>query len=259
MLVTASLSLLAPAAHAEAPTNDPWESATPVTAFPFEDTVDTTEATTDPVNPPEMNRYTGHSVWYHIQPPKDGRVLFLAHGTDHDHGLGVYEAPEGSTPDQWTRLTWHRGVPGDGAGVVAELESGKDYYAAISTWEVKPGGTAQLQVRRPAQVRYSLDREGRFDPVDGSAILRGTISSTLPVEVGVQVTLRQLVRRWVVLATDQKVLRPTTETTPWHFRIGSRHGFSVGKARITRSRVWVFDAEVKVATYSFRKDTVRLR
>lgn len=74
-----------------------------------------------------------------------------------------------------------------------------------------------------------------------------------------EVTLRQLVGRRVVSATDRTVLRPPTEPVQWHLRIGGRLGFAPGPARIVRSRLWDFDSEVKVGTYSFVKDTVRLR
>lgn len=71
-VVMTTVSVVPAPARADAPANDAWESATPVTTFPFEDTLDTTEATTDPVNPPEMGRFPGTASGTGSSRPRTG-------------------------------------------------------------------------------------------------------------------------------------------------------------------------------------------
>ncbi len=74
-LVAATAALLAPGvAHAAAPSNDDFGSATPVTALPFQASQDAREATTAPGDPTPCGAYTTWNVWYDYTAAADAIV-----------------------------------------------------------------------------------------------------------------------------------------------------------------------------------------
>jgi hypothetical protein len=259
-VAAASLTLVTPAASAVAPDNDSWKSATPVTALPFEDSVDTTDATTDAVNPPDFGgRFTHHSIWYHLNLPNDGKVLLSTMGTDYTHKLVLYQADSATArPAGWVKVAGDRAYRRSGAGMVQSLEAGTDYFVGIGAYRTEPGGTAMLLVRAPAEVDITLDEFADFDPVDGSAKLHGLMSSDLPSDVYMQIRLRQLVGDRVVRATGRKRLLPPTDHAAWRMRISGDYGFKLGDARVG-SEVRVYDLGVRVATFRLAEKTVTLQ
>lgn len=79
------------------PANDTFEQATIIdpAALPFEDTVDTTEATTNEFDAAAAAQCQGPpaadaAVWYAITPDQDSTVLVSTEGTDYTAGILVY-------------------------------------------------------------------------------------------------------------------------------------------------------------------------
>lgn len=74
-LAAAVIAVLAPGtALADAPSNDDFDTAAPVTALPFESTVDTSGATVAADDPVGCQSYYGNSVWFRYTAPEDGIV-----------------------------------------------------------------------------------------------------------------------------------------------------------------------------------------
>ena len=259
-VVVAALTLITPAASAAAPDNDSWEHATEVTALPFEDSGDTTDATTDPVNPPDLGRYRFHSVWYHVNLPADAAMLMSTAGTEYTHKVTLFEADSATqSPAEWTKLKADRGYKGSTAGRLQWVSADTDYFVVIGARRGYPVGTAQLVLRAPAQVDIALADPAVYDPIDGSALLDGTISSDLPTEVYLEIELRQLVGERVVRGQGRKHMFPTSDPTPWQMRISGEYGFKVGLARIISSRVRVYDQGVRIPAAHFVQDTITLQ
>src|SRR6266508_4424418 len=90
-LVAASSLAFAAPALALAPSNDTYAGRTGIGSLPFSDTVDTTEATTDP-DDTEMNLNCGFpatdaSVWYEFTAPSDESIVVDAPGSTYPVGL----------------------------------------------------------------------------------------------------------------------------------------------------------------------------
>jgi predicted Ser/Thr protein kinase len=81
-----------------AATNDQVEEATVIGELPFEDRVETSEATTaadDPVISCSDDNEGSRSVWYEFVAPDDGDVAFDTGGSSYDTVLAFYESVEG--------------------------------------------------------------------------------------------------------------------------------------------------------------------
>jgi hypothetical protein len=256
-------------AYADAPANDSWEAATEVTALPFEDSVDTTEATTDAVNPPGTGQsYNYKTVWYHFTGPDVPRVLVSTAGTDYEHALMLYRADSaGQSPDEWTEIQARGGGGPRGAGMVLPLEKGKDYYLEIGSYnpsgdpadDQSVGGTLHLLIREPAHVTYSIARFGKYDRVDGSATLHGIVQTDQPTTVYITAGLRQLVGGQVVSSQAGLRMGSEAEPTTWRLRLGSDRPFKRGPARIYYSQLRFYDMGIPIGRFQFERDTVDLR
>src|SRR5438093_10702702 len=74
-LTAAVIALLAPGvAHADPPSNDDFDAATPVTALPFTVTEDTSEATRAADEPAACGLFSRNTVWFDYIAPADGIV-----------------------------------------------------------------------------------------------------------------------------------------------------------------------------------------
>lgn len=246
-MIAASVALIAPAAYAEAPVNDNWDAATDVTAIPFEDALDTTEATTDAVQPPEMGGFKHNTVWYHLNLSADRTVVVTTEGTDYYNKVSLYEADSATqTPDGWTHLKGDRGDEGYPAGISLSLEADHDYYIVIGARKSEPGGNAQLTVRNPAHVTFKL-LHAKVDPIDGSALLRGTIATDLPVVGSLSMELRQVAGDWVASGGAYTRLSVSPgDASAWHMRLTTEHPFHPGRARVLNARLRLYDSGARL-------------
>jgi len=88
------LALLSPAATAAPATNDDFDNATPITALPFTDRVDTTAATAAADDPTTCTN--NGSVWYSFTPSTDMLVEADTAGSDYYTVLSVYTGSRGA-------------------------------------------------------------------------------------------------------------------------------------------------------------------
>jgi len=79
-------------AYAVAPANDNFSNAITISALPFSDVVDITEATTEPGEPQPSN-YSPQTVWYSFTPAANGVVIAdMAGSIFSDTNLNIYTA-----------------------------------------------------------------------------------------------------------------------------------------------------------------------
>ncbi|MEU4252951.1 hypothetical protein AB0F15_36685 [Amycolatopsis sp. NPDC026612] len=107
-LAAVTAALLVPGvAHAAAPSNDDFGSATAVTALPFKATQDVREATKAPDDPTPCNTYTTWTVWYDFTAPADALVRVTPTSTGTRPFVAVYTGDRGAlTQVPGTCRTW---------------------------------------------------------------------------------------------------------------------------------------------------------
>jgi hypothetical protein len=169
---TASMVMLAAVpASAAPPSNDTSATATPITALPFSDTVDTTEATTDDedaaVNTSCGAPATNGSVWYTFEATAPA---YLVDVSQSDFTAGVIVAT---------------GQPGalelvncGPSSIGFEAVSGQTYYVmAFSDDPAVVGGQLVIAVSEaePApKVSMTVNDTGKFNKKTGTATISGT-------------------------------------------------------------------------------------
>jgi hypothetical protein len=83
---------LQPLAALAAPSNDNLADATSVTALPFHQILDVSEATVEPAEPEPWCAPISNTVWYRIELPKKTGVVVDTAGSTFDTVLAVYDA-----------------------------------------------------------------------------------------------------------------------------------------------------------------------
>ncbi len=157
-------------ASAEVPSNDTIDGATEITAVPFDQVIDTTEATTDAedaaINAPCGAPATNGSVWYKLTAAADG---YLVDVSQSDFGAGVIVAT--GTPGNLSIVTCGPSTIGFAA------TQGETYYLmAFSDTPEVPGGQLSIAVTvaaPPPEVSMTVDDNGKVNK-DGVATISGT-------------------------------------------------------------------------------------
>lgn len=194
-LALAAPLLVTPAAEsawAQAPPNDTFANATVISALPFTDTRDTTQATTDS-DDVEVLAACGLSVpvaatvWYAYTPPTDQTVAINTSGSSYPVGVGVVTG----TPGSFSRVNC---FAGSGSFLAA---AGQTYYMDVADISGANGGTLNISVTAPTppEVQLGIDRFGRFDPQTGAATVTGTVTCTAEASGSISVSLSQRVGR----------------------------------------------------------------
>lgn len=160
-----------PASAAAPPANDTIAGTTAITAFPFNETVDTTEATTDDedaaVNAGCGAPATNGSIWYSLEASAPAYVVDVA-GSDFFAGVIVATG----TPGNLSLVT----CGPDSIGF--EATAGETYYVmAFSDDPAVVGGQLAFSVieSEPApKVSMTVDDVGTVDKKTGTATISGT-------------------------------------------------------------------------------------
>jgi hypothetical protein len=157
------------------PDNDEIEGARPITVIPFNDTLDTTDATTASDDPFCYGQ--GPTVWYSFTPAADIRLELSTYGSGYGATLSVYTGSRGSL----TQLACNAFSPGPGARVRFDAQANVTYYVMVgSTY-----GAGSLQLSAgvappPFAFDMQIDRRGWVDTTTGVATVRGTAACSQP-------------------------------------------------------------------------------
>jgi hypothetical protein len=142
VLMVATLAAPAAAMAAGPPANDDWANASMISAIPYSDAVDTTEATTTG----DTFNYCGggsNTVWYRVELSVDARVEISTAGSDFDTVIDLYEwidppgafAPRGCDDNAG---------PSGTSRLVADLTADQPYAIMASSVSGQPGGNLSL-------------------------------------------------------------------------------------------------------------------
>lgn len=174
-VLAASLTVgVAPVLAAAAPSNDTYAGATVIAALPYDQTLDTSKATTDATDA-QANADCGApvtlaSVWYQYTPTSDGAFLIDVSQSSYEAGVIVVSGSPGSfVLEACGPLT-----------VAFAGTAGVSYHIlAFSDTAGVNGGTLVLHMEAappPPELTLTVDPVGRFDPKTGTATLSGTWS-----------------------------------------------------------------------------------
>jgi hypothetical protein len=232
-LFAAELLLLSPAVAQAAPANDDITQATPITALPFTDALDTKEATTAPDDPDCAGN--GQTVWYAFTPAADVFVLADTFGSDYDTTLSVYTGAPGAL----TQIDCNDDFNGLQSAVLFQATAGTTYFIMAGSCCGNPGGNLLVSVDvapPPVVLELALSAKGSVTPKTGMATVSGTVFCNEPATVfGVSGMLQQRKGR-VLFRRDffTGEFACTPPETAWSATATSPNGlFTGGKATLS--------------------------
>ena len=242
---------------AAAPSNDLYGNATLITSLPYDQTLDTTQATTDATDA-EANANCGApvtlaSVWYDFQPASDGGFVVDVSASSYSAGVIVVSGSPGSFV-----------LEACGPGAVAFFgTAGVDYHIlAFSDTAGVNGGTLvfHMEVAPPPPVlSLTVDPVGHVDARTGIASLSGTWSCSGVAQFAeIDGTLTQAVGRFTIQGSFFMEIGPCDGSTQhWTATVYPSNGkFAGGKgAAVTFS----FACGPVFCSDTFADQTVQLR
>jgi hypothetical protein len=187
LAVFTGLLLLPASAFAAAPANDDVTAATAISALPFTDTVDTSEATAAAGDLDCSGLEDTHTVWYAITPTTD---MLLGLRTEPQFTAEVSTSVASGSPGSLSFLQCSFNTT-----QTLAAKAGTTYYIQLASAGTDPGGLISFSVVQvdPVTVTVKLDKTGRID--GGEITVSGTLRCSRPLppgsEVVVQGTLTQ--------------------------------------------------------------------
>jgi hypothetical protein len=262
MIFAFSLSaagLSAQAAFAAAPGNDVFSGATAVSALPFSDSVDTTQATTD-ANDAQLNANCGApatdaSVWYKLD-GNDSTVVVDVSQSNYSAGVLVGTGTEGS-------LSIVTCGPGSVAFYAA---AGTTYYILAiddqTNGDGLNGGTLNISmsaVQSPTLDTFTVNRYGTASSKTGVATISGTYSCTHGDFIDVFVNANQRVGRGSVLGSGEFYDYNTCDGTThaWNALVYPQNGKFAGGKTLTVN--FAYACGPLECAYGYVQKTVQLR
>lgn len=247
-LVPLPLLLLAAAspALAAAPDNDDFADATSVGEFPYEDAVDTREATSES-DEPNWWAFTdgpGPTVWYAYTADADGWAAADSLGSGPTDGC-----PSADDCYDTTIAVWTLDAAGDFVNVATNddfegrlsfvpfgVEAGETYYIQVGTWESRAGGDLAFRVDTytppdPYEISATVD-DVSANVRTGEVKASGTITCSEAGWFALNLTLGQTVGRFKTRAFAYVSGTCDTSTVDW---VASGFGDGVVLGRATYS------------------------
>lgn len=178
-------------AYAAPPSNDDIADATTIGGLPYEDQVDTTEATAAPDDPECAEN--DHTVWYAFTPTQTVELVVDTFGSDYDTTLSAYVGEPGNLE----QIRCNDDFDSLQSRIRFTAEAGTRYFLMVGSFFDSPGGNLILSAQElPPRVALGIatDPTGTVDR-QGLATVSGSVSCSLPVTVEVRGSLRQQVRR----------------------------------------------------------------
>lgn len=229
--VVTALLLVAPAAAAP-PANDTFAGAATISALPFSETVDTTEATTD-ADDANANANCGApateaSVWYAFTPATATGVGVDVSASNYSAGVIVVTGSPGS----FALVTC-------GPGAVSfSAAAGVTYYflAFDDTAGGTNGGMLQISVSEvlTPEAAVTVDPTGLVNPRTGVVTVSGTFTCANADFAFVDASVTQSVGRFTITGFGEAFADPCDgQSHPWSVAVtGSNGKFAGGKASV---------------------------
>jgi len=169
---------------------DDFDSAIPISATPFSDTLDVSTATAAADDP---DCYGTHaSVWYALTPTVSGTATISTAGSDYDTALGVYTGSRGTL----SQIGCDDNSDGLSSQVSFQATVGTTYYVLVVAAHGVLPGTLQLaaSVTPPPPaltVTMTYASPATVDEQTGTAVVNGTIKCSRSAKATVTVSIGQ--------------------------------------------------------------------
>ena len=232
-----------------APPNDNFASATEITSLPFgPDTVDTTEATTEPFETTPACDSSTKSVWYSFTPSTSGPVVIDTAGSSYTVGGAVLTGSPGS----FSTVTCFVGQGSFAA------EAGQTYRVAlVDDFASGSGGTLRLSVTAPPPPTLSFASTGTLGVLGSSASVPVTYTCSPANSTIFEATLLQhrgkrLIRLNTIIS-DPATCDGLPHSTTAIFQNFGPFALTKGKATITPLIGWVVAVNVGPQQIRLRK------
>lgn len=212
---------------AQAPPNDDFADATVISSLPFLDTLDTTAATTEPVDFEALAACgvsvpIAASVWYALTPSTDRVVSVDTFGSTYTSGVAVVTGSPGNLSAVTCFSVIGRFTP----------VPGQTYYIGVSDISGSGGGTLNVSVTAP-ELTGTVDKLGRIDPITGEVTLTGTITCTANLSGDVLATLTQRRGQTAVRGSGATTLICNGREQSWSITLQPTAGsFKNGRATV---------------------------
>lgn len=224
-----AVSLTAPAHAAAPPGNDTFSGATTIGSLPFDQTLDTSSATTDG-DDADLNAQCGapvteRSVWYSYTPAADGGLVLDVSNSGYSAGLIVAEGGPGN---------WYVDTCGPGS-VATAVSAGTTYsILAFSDTAGVTGGQLVFHAEAappPPTLSLTVNKTGTVDR-SGNALISGTLTCTNADFTDIEADLTQPVGRFSVSGTgDSADVTCDGTAQPWSAVVTPYNGkFAGGKS-----------------------------
>jgi hypothetical protein len=233
----ACVGIAAPAAAA-APSNDDRGAATVIGSVPFNDTVDTTDATSQASDPNACD-FSGEgdaTVWYSFTPTRAGRYMARTAGSDYDTTLtlavptgGGLATRDCSDDDGW----------GSDSMIVWDAEARQEYLLMVGG--CCPGSRGHLEFSvvappPPPTVRLWLGANARLTRL-GAVVLHGRLECRRVPTGRVSVSVRQDQGLRIVRGGRGERVhcgdRWTLKVSNWDYRFNDSDISVVARARVS--------------------------
>jgi hypothetical protein len=233
------------------PANDEFANAVAIGTLPFNDNLNTSEATAvgDPANDCLVD---GHTVWYKFTPAADMRINANTFGSDYDTGIAVYIG----TPGALTQITCNDdALPGRTVetNVNFDAAAGTTYYFMVGSCCGQGGGNLVFNVNVSLNLALTINPSGSVDAKTGVATISGTVSCAEPASGFLDGRVQQRIGRTLITAFFFTEFE-CDGVTPWQVQVRADNGLFTGG-----------QVQVSVAALAFDRDateasaTVRLK
>lgn len=168
---------------AAAPDNDAAALPTVIADVPFSDSLDTTEATSEPVDPGTCVA-NSHTVWYQLTATTTEDLLVHTFGSDFDIVVHVGTPAGGGAMDVIACVDDSGGTLQ--AAVRFLAEAGTTYLIAVGSFLDSNGGNLVLDLDvapPPLEIELTIEAIGSFHPT-GIARIGGTVTCSVPAPLG---------------------------------------------------------------------------
>jgi hypothetical protein len=230
------------------PTNDDFSNATHITAFPYTDSEDATNATAAPDDPFCFG--ASQTLWFAYTPAKNIRLEANTFGSNYDTTLSVYTGSRGALG----QITCNDDSNGTVQSRVRfDATAGSTYYFMVSSlYSVNPAYLSfnLLQAPPPFSFAPAVSQFGSVSPSTGAATVKGTVTCNQPAYVNISGELKQ-VHAGTPISGNFYTSVACNGTTPWSVSVQTQtslfHGRSValftgGKATVAGT-AYAFDPD----------------
>lgn len=243
--------------------NDDFDGAVIITALPFTDSTNTSEALTAVDDPYCAGQ--GPTVWYTFTAPSDGWYEANTFGSHYDTGLGAYTGTRGNLVE----VACNDDTFGLQSQVVIPLAAGETVYFMVSAYGSGPGGNLVFSLNDgsspppppppppPFNVGFTVG-DGSVDPVTGIALVGGTFTCSLWSYVNIYGVLRQRIGRMIVEAPFWGNFE-CNGSTPWEVQVRAQNALLVAGRVEIYAEAYFYDFTFGQQAFLQQSATIRLR